>query len=71
MQARGFSRASATWLWTAPAVGLAHFVARNQSAATPAAAQTAAVVQDGARRGRSHDAAIFYDAGYRAAHQAM
>jgi IS5 family transposase len=62
---------SAAWVGTAPAVRLAHFVARNQAAPAPTTAESSAVVAHAVRLGRPDDASIFEDARYRAAHQAV
>src|SRR5919199_2480517 len=72
MKAGTFSWASAARLGAfAPAVWLAHFVAGDESAATAATAQAAAIVAHGPGRGRAHNAAVFEDAGHCAAHEAV
>ena len=54
-----------------PAVWLADFVAWDEPASAAAAAQASAVVVDSPGRSRSHDAAVFQDAGNSATHQAV
>src|SRR5207253_10551936 len=55
----------------APAVGLAHLVARDQSTAAAAAAQAAAIVAHAARQGRSYDPPVLKNAGHRATPQTV
>src|SRR5262245_37830252 len=68
MRARASTRLRGTF---APAVGFAHLVARNQTAATPPAHQLAPVITDAPLARRADDLAILDHPGYVPTHQAV
>jgi hypothetical protein len=55
----------------APALGFAHLITGDETAATATAGQLATVVPHATGLGRTHDLAVFQDARHGATHQTM